>query len=62
MASEQQARVIGPEEFAERMRDLLEGDPENDHIQADELMCETLRRLGYGKGVDLFAAAGKWYS
>ena len=32
------------------------------HIQADNLLCETLRSLGYGDGVDVYHRINKYYS
>jgi len=32
------------------------------HIAADELLCSTLRRLGYGEAVDVFEQMPKWYA
>jgi len=34
----------------------------NAHIEADDLMCAQLRRLGYGDGVDVFEEMDKWYA
>jgi hypothetical protein len=55
-----------PEEFAARMRELYPQngvyDNEQAHVRADELMCELLRSLGYGEGVDIFDAAERWYA
>lgn len=42
-----------PAEFAAKMSDLDE-DREDDHIRADELMCQVLAGLGYGEGVKIF--------
>lgn len=33
-----------------------------DHGDADSLMCETLRSIGYGAGVDLYQDLEKWYA
>lgn len=37
-------------------------DPDAAHNNADRLLCEQLRRLGYGDAVAVFEAAKKWYS
>lgn len=55
-------RIISPEEFAERMRKCNSLDTESGHIEADALMCETLRRLGYSEGIATFKSFSKWYS
>lgn len=54
-----------PEEFKERMKKICESsdyNTEDRHVFADDLMCELLRSLGYGDGVEIFEAAPKWYS
>lgn len=54
-----------PEEFHERMKAFdggRFGDAEEDHRQADDLMCELLRSLGYGDGVSVFENMTKWYA
>jgi len=33
----------------------------NAHSDMDEIMCRLLRELGYGKGVDIFEKAERWY-
>lgn len=58
---------ITPEEFARRMREIDEmqerfRDAENRHIEADELLTQTLRSLGYAEGCDVFDNMGKWYA
>lgn len=37
-------------------------DQEDAHMMADKLMCEYLRELGYGTGVDIFEKIPKWYA
>lgn len=55
--------MISPEECAERMKNLAqEKDLEAFHIKADDLMCETLKQLGYGEAVEIFESHEKWYS
>lgn len=54
-----------PEEFAKRMREIYPEagyDEEISHISADELMCEVLRHLGFGVGVEIFENASRWYA
>ena len=41
---------------------LAARDPEGQHDEMDKLMCELLRELGYGDGVDVFERQEKWYS
>lgn len=65
-----------PEEFAAKMRVLVEDgycideddgtsyfdDEEQTHITMDCLMCDLLRSLGYGEGIDIFENTPKWYA
>lgn len=54
-----------PEEFHDAMisLDLKFGhDPEIAHIKADELLCEVLESLGYGRGLRVYATMKKWYA
>ena len=60
--NEEQKRVMTPEDFAERMRDERNSDPESGHIHADKLMCNLLSALGYGEGVEVFDSLDKWYA
>lgn len=59
-----------PKDFAERMKAISDGDPEEDgrppwrcdvHPEMDQLMVAVLRSLGYGEGCDIFEAEDKWY-
>ena len=57
--------MLTPEEFWLKMCTIItenDGYEEYTHIYMDELMCELLRELGYGKGVDVFENTPKWYS
>jgi hypothetical protein len=40
---------------------LLEGG-EEDHIRADEILCEVLEKLGYNELVQAYAKVKKWYA
>jgi hypothetical protein len=57
-----------PEEFAAKMREayethwMKEEDEEVVHIVMDGIMCNLLRSLGYGEGVDIFDETPMWYS
>lgn len=52
-----------PEEFAARMREIMQGgDKEIEHEVADSLMCDVLRNLGYEDGVAIFESADRWYA
>lgn len=62
-----------PEQFRQKMLDIYGGGPdrlrpgldydlESTHSSADNLMCELLRSLGYGAGVEVFRQADKWYA
>lgn len=55
--------VISPEKFLEAMQEIANNnDTEEKHSDADTLICEVLKRLGYEKGVAVFLAMNKWYS
>ena len=57
--------MLTPEEFADRIRAIFQDvdhDVERAHGEADELLCDLLRELGYGDGVTIFENASKWYS
>lgn len=57
-----------PEEFKQAMSDAyhkyyeIEYDEELVHDVIDGVMCELLRSLGYGEGIDIFENTPKWYS
>lgn len=57
-----------PEEFKNKMQKISDQqgevhvDIEITHAEADDLMCELLRELGYGEGVDVFEDMPKWYA
>lgn len=54
-----------PYEFCDamwRIRIDPDGTPEDEHIKADDLMCELLTKLGYGDGVKEFEKMERWYS
>ena len=59
---------MSPEDFATKMREayeihwLKEGDEEVVHIVMDGIMCNLLRMLGYGEGVDIFNSTPMWYA
>ena len=56
---------ISKEAFLVRMKNIFYSsgkDVEECHAAMDDLMCEVLRSLGYGDGVDVFEAAEKWYA
>lgn len=51
--------------FERAMRDILlayEDDVEFCHRRMDDLMCQTLERLGFQEGVKIFRGTGKWYA
>ena len=57
--------ALRADKFAEEMREVLErygDDEEIVHHIGDGLMCDLLRELGYGKGVDIFEDMPKWYA
>ena len=63
LAEEEQV-LPDPAEFERRMKEIENGgryDVPDAHGDADELMCETLEKLGYGAGVEIFNSLTKWY-
>lgn len=63
--------MITPKEFEERMLAIEEaygtypqdyGHEEDFHLEADALMKNTLRELGYEEGIRIFDRNNKWYS
>jgi hypothetical protein len=56
--------VMSPEEFKDKMQAIfdLREDAETQHINMDDLLCETLIELGYGEGIKIFNNARKWYA
>ena len=55
--------MMTPEEFANRMRQILETeDIEGGHKKMDDLMCALLVSLGYIEGIDIYNTTHKWYA
>ena len=62
--------VMTPTEFLEALKEIDKmakrprgyDDLEQFHSDADDLMCEILRNLGYGDGVDFFENHERWYA
>ena len=49
-------------EFSKRMRKIAKDpDTEAAHAEADKLLCEMLKQLGYGAGVKVFEDMDRWY-
>lgn len=62
-------KLISPEEFEAEVRRIINDahktlifDDETLHIDLDDLLCETLKSLGYEKGVDLYNEVPKYYA
>ena len=53
-----------PDEFAAAMAEIAEKERFEDdmHEAMDDLMCEVLRELGYGEGIDIYEDTAKWYA
>lgn len=54
-----------PEEGLKAMSDLVARcgrDPEDEHIDADDILCCVLEGYGHGKLVELFKLLPKWYA
>lgn len=56
-----------PEEFKQAMADAYHQHYDNDadvevvHYVMDDIMCNLLKDLGYGEGIDIFIETPKWY-
>lgn len=63
MADNETRTPMTPEEFARRMREIAaDEDQESRHVNADVLMEEVLRSLGYGEGCDVYHNMPLWYA
>lgn len=60
--SEEKQKEWSPERFRKAMLRAESGDNEVAHANMDELMCQALRDLGYGAGIDIFDGQDKWYA
>ena len=50
-------------EAIEEMKKLVNsGDTEVAHIEADDILCDVLKKLGYEELVDVYEQVGKWYA
>ena len=59
----ERVKPISPEEFRDKMKEIFaDRNIECNHFDADNLMLNVLRTLGYGEGVDIFLNNDKWYS
>ena len=60
--------IIKEEEFYEAMKKIsnelhdIYYDKERIHIEMDNLMCELLTTLGYGRAIEIFKSTPKWYA
>lgn len=52
------------DEFNEKMKYISENQwrTEDAHIEMDDVMCDTPKKLGFGKGIEIFEDTEKWYS
>ncbi len=44
------------------IREMFKDDIEVQHLEADELLCEVLKSLGYVKTVVEYEKVSKWYA
>lgn len=57
--------IYTPENFKEAMvkaKQKWDDDTEMSHIEMDSIMCDLLKHLGYGEGVEVFKAQKRWYA
>lgn len=51
------------QKYLERLRNLEElDDPEKIHGEADDILCELLRELGYAEVVECYNSLPRWYA
>lgn len=66
MTKEEMVRIH--DHYLDRIQDIVnlqERDPSDEetlHINADRLLCDMLRKLGYGDVVDLYDKIHKYYA
>ncbi len=52
-----------PNEFKKEMEIIAKyNDTEVAHYEADELLCDILKELGFEEGVEIFENMGRWYA
>jgi len=49
------------DEYMEKLEALSDKDTERWHEAADEVLCDLLRKLGYGPLVDKYEAEARWF-
>lgn len=49
-------------EYIEKLNEWISADEELAHTEADFLICELLKKLGYEKVVEEYDKVDKWYS
>ena len=55
--------MLSPDEFKKTMELIAKnGDIEIAHANADDLMSEVLKDLGYKEGIAIFEDMEKWYA
>ena len=59
---EQQQKKINKYKKLIKEAQESQNSPEEDHIIADEYLCELLESLGYGEVVEEWRKVHKWYS
>lgn len=52
------------DDFNKKMYEIQHGDSgtEGKHMDMDDLMLDTLEKLGFGEGVKTFIQTDKWYA
>lgn len=55
--------VINEDDIIERLKGIkARGDIETGHRQANAILCDLLRKLGFDEVVDAYEAVEKWYA
>ena len=56
-------KPLTPAEFAAKMREqAARGDTEMAHSDADEIIVQLLRQLGYDEGADIYNNMERWFA
>lgn len=56
------AKIVYYTMLLERQIELSKDDPEDAHINADDILCDILTELGYESLVERYRLIYKWYS
>lgn len=58
---ESSSEIMTPEEFKRHMEAITAYEIDRGHFEADVLMCDLLKSLGYSAGIEIYENMPKWY-